>query len=81
MSDKLLGWDAMKHRRAKQVGVQNAQAIEWVMTHTIHDLEALVDEMNGLGEDVNDIVSLLDDLREIDQNLYLAEAIAPGAYA
>jgi lipoate synthase len=51
------------------------------MTHTIHDLEALVDEMNGLGEDVNDIVSLLDDLREIDQNLYLAEAIAPGAYA
>jgi hypothetical protein len=76
-----LGWDAMKHRRAKHAGAENAMAIEWVKTHTIRDLEVLVDEMNGLGEDVNDIVGLLDDLKEIDQNLPLGCGIAPVAYA
>ncbi len=71
----------MKHRRAKRTGAQNAQAIEWAKTHTIRDLEALVTEMNGLGEDVNDIACLLDDLKEIDQGLSLECEVAPGAYA
>lgn len=69
-SDKLLGWDAMKRRNeVRQAAVLNAQAIEWVKTHTLQDLEDLVGEMSGLGEDVTDIADLLDDLKGIDRSL------------
>jgi hypothetical protein len=50
--------------------MRNAQAIEWVKTHTLKDLEDLANEMLGLGQDVGDIVGLLDDLKEIDQSLH-----------
>lgn len=69
-SDKPLGWDAMKRRNeVRQAAVLNAQAIEWVKTHTLQDLEDLVGEMSGLGEDVTDIADLLDDLKEIGRSL------------
>jgi len=64
-----LGWDAMRRRNAAQATL-NAQAIEWVKTHTLQDLEDLVNEMSGLGEDVMDIVGLLDDLKAIDHGLH-----------
>jgi len=60
----------MRHRKAAQAAAQNVQAIEWVRTHTLKDLEDLANEMQVLGEDVNDIVGLLEDLKEIDQSLY-----------
>lgn len=60
----------MKRRNeVRQAAVLNAQAIEWVKTHTLQDLEDLVGEMSGLGEDVTDIADLLDDLKEIDRSL------------
>ena len=69
-SDKPLGWDAMTRRNeVRQAAVLNAQAIEWVKTHTLQDLDDLVNEMSGLGEDVSDIADLLDDLKEIDRSL------------
>jgi hypothetical protein len=60
----------MKRRNAVQAAVLNAQAIDWVKTHTLRDLEELANEMAGLGADVGDIANLLDDLREIDQSLH-----------
>ena len=71
-----LGWDTMRRRNAAQA-VVNAQAIEWVKTHTLQDLETLVNEMSGLGEDVRDIVELLDDLKAIDQGLHLETESVP----
>jgi hypothetical protein len=68
-SDKTFGWDAMMHRDAVKAAVRNAQAIQWVKTHTIQDLEDLVYEMSTLGEDVTNISQLLDDLMEIDRSL------------
>ena len=59
----------MKHRDAAKAAVRNARAIQWVQTHTIQDLEDLVHEMSGLGEDVTNISQLLDDLIEIDRSL------------
>lgn len=59
----------MMHRDAVKAAVRNAQAIQWVKTHTIQDLEDLVYEMSTLGEDVTNISQLLDDLMEIDRSL------------
>ncbi|MBU0624100.1 MAG: hypothetical protein KJ672_04580 [Candidatus Thermoplasmatota archaeon] len=59
----------MKHRAALKAAVRNVQAIQWAKTHTLHDLEDLVNEMSSLGEDVTDISQLLDDLSEIDRSL------------
>lgn len=59
----------MKHRNAVRAAKRNAQAIKWAQTHTLRDLEDLVNEMSGLGEDVTDIARLLDDLYEIDRSL------------
>jgi len=60
----------MRRRNAARAAERNVQAIEWVRTHTLRDLEDLANEMSGLGQDVNDIVELLDDLKEIDQSLH-----------
>ena len=59
----------MKHRNAAQEAVQNAQAIDWAKSHTLQDLEDLANEMSGLGEDVEDIQRLLDDLCNIERSL------------
>ncbi|MDH3365692.1 MAG: hypothetical protein OEM29_06810 [Thermoplasmata archaeon] len=69
MSDKQLGWDAMLNRKTARTAARNAKAIEWVRTHTVHDLENLAGEMKAQGEDVRDIIDLLGELREIDMSL------------
>lgn len=69
----------MRRRNAAQAAVKNAQAIEWVKTHTLQDLEDLANEMSGLGQDVNDIVELLDDLKEIDLSLHQVAEPVPEA--
>lgn len=63
----LLGWDAMRRRDVSRAVLRNAEAIEWVKTHTIRDLEDLVNEMSNLGADVEPMAHLLDDLRDIEQ--------------
>ena len=68
----------MRRRNAARGAVRNAQAIEWVRTHTLRDLEDLANEMLDLGQDVGDIVELLDDLKEIDQNLHPEAEPVPG---
>ena len=68
----------MKRRDAARKAVQNAQAIDWVKTHTLRDLRDLVNEMSDLGEDVMDISQLLTDLTEIDWSLHHADTeVAP----
>lgn len=67
----------MRHRNAMQAAARNAQAIKWAQTHTIRDLEDLVNEMSGLGEDVSDIARLLDDLHEIDRSLQADADMVP----
>ncbi len=70
----------MTRRNAvRQAAAANAQAIDWVQTHTLRDLENLVNEMSDLGADVNDIVGLLDDLKEIDRGLHLGAEPVPEA--
>jgi hypothetical protein len=59
----------MRRRNSVQA-VRNAQAVDWVKTHTLQDLRDLVNEMSDLGEDVRDISQLLVDLSEIDQSLH-----------
>jgi len=66
----------MKHRNAVKAAVRNAYAIEWAKTHTLQDLEDLVSEMSGLGEDVSDISQLLDDLHELDRSLQADDIVA-----
>ncbi|MBN1676926.1 MAG: hypothetical protein JW880_00145 [Candidatus Thermoplasmatota archaeon] len=66
----------MKHGNALRAA-RNAQAIKWAKTHTLRDLEDLVDEMAGLGEDVSDIAQLLDDLCEIDRSLQTGADTVP----
>lgn len=67
----------MRHRNAMQAAARNAQAIKWAQTHTLRDLEDLVNEMSGLGEDVSDIARLLDDLCEIDRSLQADADMVP----
>lgn len=67
----------MKHRDVWRAAVRNAQAIQWAKTHTLRDLEDLVNEMASLGEDVTDISRLLDDLREIDRSLHADPCAEP----
>ena len=59
----------MKHGDAYKAAVRNVQAIQWAKTHTLQDLEDLVNEMSSLGEDVTDISQLLNDMSEIDRSL------------
>lgn len=59
----------MKHRNAVHAANQTALAIRWAQTHTLQDLDDLVNEMSSLGEDVTDIGQLLVDLHEIDRSL------------
>ena len=66
----------MKHRNVVKAAVRNAYAIEWAKTHTLQDLEDLVNEMSDLGEDVSDISRLLFDLHELDRSLGTDEMIA-----
>ena len=58
----------MRRRDALQAAVRNAQAIAWVRSHALRDLEDLVNEMSDLGEDVKDITELIVDLQEIDRS-------------
>ncbi len=67
----------MKHRDALKATVRNVQAIQWAKTHTLQDLEDLVNEMSGLGEDVTDISQLLTDLSEIDRSLQTDMDVVP----
>jgi hypothetical protein len=67
----------MKRRNAANAAVRNAQAIDWVKTHTIQDLRDLVNEMSDLGEDVMDISQLLTDLSEIDRSLQADTEVVP----
>jgi len=60
----------MKHRDVTRKAVRNAQAVEWARTHTLQDLRDLASEMSDLGEDVEDITRLLDDLSEMDRSLH-----------
>ena len=60
----------MRRGNVARAAVRNVQAIEWVKAHTLRDLEDLANEMSGLGQDVNDIVELLDNLKEIDRSLH-----------
>ncbi len=76
---KPLGWDAMKHRNAVRAGIRNSQIILWAETHTLQDLADLATEMSGLGEDVNDIERLLNNLVEIDRSLQTDLEVIPGA--
>ena len=66
----------MLNRKAARAAVRNARAIEWVRTHTIQDLEDLAGEMDAQGEDVRDIIGLLDELREIDKGLTMEPGFA-----
>jgi hypothetical protein len=67
----------MKRRNAARAAVRNAQAIDWVKTHTLRDLRDLVNEMSDLGEDVKDISQLLSDLSEIDRSLHADIEVVP----
>jgi hypothetical protein len=67
----------MKRRDAARKAVRNAQAIDWVKTHTLRDLRDLVNEMSDLGEDVMDISQLLTDLTEIDRSMQADTEVAP----
>jgi hypothetical protein len=67
----------MKRRDAARKAVRNAQAIDWVKTHTLRDLRDLVNEMSDLGEDVMDISQLLTDLTEIDRSMHADTEVAP----
>jgi len=67
----------MKHRDALKAAVGNVQAIQWAKTHTLQDLEDLVNEMSSLGEDVTDISQLLTDLSEIDRSLQTDMEVVP----
>jgi hypothetical protein len=67
----------MKRRDTTRAAVRNAQAIDWVKTHTLQDLRDLVNEMSDLGEDVKDISQLLGDLTEIDRSLHADTEVAP----
>ncbi len=67
----------MKRRDAAHAAVRNAQAIDWVKTHTLRDLRDLVNEMSDLGEDVTDISQLLTDLTEVDRSLHADVEVAP----
>ncbi len=69
----------MKHRNAVRAGIRNSQIILWAETHTIQDLADLATEMSGLGEDVNDIERLLNNLVEIDRSLQTDLEEVPGA--
>ena len=59
----------MVKRKTARAAVRNAQAIDWVRTHTVHDLSDLVEDMRSRGEDVRDIADLLTEIREIEANL------------
>jgi hypothetical protein len=69
----------MLMRKSVRAAERNAEAIDWVRTHTVRDLESLACEMKTRGEDVQDIVDLLDDIREIEKGLCLEMELVPTA--
>ncbi len=69
----------MMKRKSVRAAARNAEAIDWVRTHTVRDLENLAGEMETRGEDVHDIVDLLDDIREIEKSLCLEMELVPTA--
>ena len=69
----------MKHRNAVRAGIRDSQIILWAETHTLQDLADLATEMSGLGEDVNDIEQLLNNLVELDRSLQTDLEVIPGA--
>lgn len=66
----------MLNRKTARAATRNAQAIDWVCTHTVQDLSDLAEEMRTRGEDVRDIVDLLDEIREIEASLCSSDETA-----
>lgn len=67
----------MKLRDRTRAVRLNAQAVEWTRTHTLGDLEDLVNELSGIGEDVSAMAKLLDELREIEHSINVESEHVP----
>jgi crotonobetainyl-CoA:carnitine CoA-transferase CaiB-like acyl-CoA transferase len=58
---------AMKNRHGSHyIDDFDPQVIAWMKTHTIDDLKHLASEMESKGENVNDVMEVIQDLEEIE---------------
>ncbi|MEW5937002.1 MAG: hypothetical protein AB1665_04175 [Candidatus Thermoplasmatota archaeon] len=61
--------------RQKRLSGVDAQTEQWLKEHTIQDLRDLVFELYNRGEDVSDMVRLVNDLEAMAQGLMIESRI------
>ncbi len=50
--------------------LHNEAVVDWMRTHTMKDIKDLVFELYSLGEDVSEIVALVNELEEMEMEIY-----------
>ena len=50
--------------------VHNDAVAEWMKTHTMSDIKDLVFELYSLGEDVSELVAIVNELEEMEMEIY-----------
>ncbi len=50
--------------------VHNNAVAEWMKTHTMSDIKDLVFELYSMGEDVSELVAIVNELEEMEMEIY-----------
>ena len=50
--------------------LHNEAVVDWMRTHTIKDIKDLVFELYSMGEDVSELVAVVNELEEMEMEIY-----------
>ena len=50
--------------------LHNEAVVDWMRTHTMKDIKDLVFELYSLGEDVSELVAVVNELEEMEMEIY-----------
>jgi len=56
--------------------LHNEAVVGWMRTHTMSDIKDLVFELYALGEDVSELVAVVNELEEMEMEIYGEEMFA-----
>ena len=56
--------------------LHNEAVVDWMRTHTIKDIKDLVFELYSMGEDVSELVAVVNELEEMEMEIYGEEMFA-----
>ena len=56
--------------------LHNEAVVDWMRTHTMSDIKDLVFELYALGEDVSELVAIVNEIEDMEMEIYGEEMFA-----